>query len=242
MPDKPEDRLKEFFGPDPSDEDLGNILVYTNPGTEVVLAFGGLGAGYGNYRYEFLKLTRNHDCSRIYCRDIRGIWYHAGINNEINSIPSLKKELDTIVSKLQPTKLVCLGASTGGFAALLFGHMLKANTVHAFGPQTFLSKELRTFYNNSYDLQRWPKNMKELHSLDLSPASRYFDLREVLEEDNGITSYHVHVCSGYEGDNLHAFHIRHCPNVYFHYYDCDIHSVAGYLKKEGKLEELLEQI
>ena len=51
-----------------------------------------------------------------------------------------------------------LGSSAGGYAALLFGRLLEADEVHAFGPQTFISPSLRLRYSDnwwSYTQKLW---------------------------------------------------------------------------------------
>ena len=231
--------VKKIFDVPEKDEEVDNILMYSKPGTELVIVFSSMGGAYDHYRYEFLKLTRDYDCSRVFCRDTERVWYHLGTGGGVNSIPALKEKLAGLILELQPSKVSCLGASTGGFAAILFGHLLKVDTVHAFGPQTFLSKELWEHYNHPTDV--WADEIAKTRSLELDPSFRYFDLREVLEEDNKITSYHFHLCYEHRVDKLHEEHVRFCPGVCFHYHDCEVHSVAAYLKEEGCLENVIER-
>lgn len=224
----PTEDIKKIFE---EAEDLDNIRIYSKPGSELIIAFSSLGGAYDEYRYEFLKLTSSHDCSRVFCRDVKRSWYHLGTSQETNSIPVLKEKLETIIAELSPSKVTCVGASSGGFAAILFGHMLKVNTVHAFAPQTFLSESEK----------RWAADIEKLYSLDLNPTHRYFDLRKALEKDNKVTSYHLHFCERHEEDKLHALHVRFCPGICLHYYDCERHSIAMHLKEEGRLLGVIER-
>jgi hypothetical protein len=216
-----------------------NILIYPEPGTELLVAFASMGGAYDETQYEFRILTEDYTCSRVFCKDMERVWYHLGTGGEVNSIPALREKLKEIIAQLRPTKVSFLGASTGGYAALLFGHMLKVDTVHAFGPQTFLSAELWERYEHPTDV--WTDEIAKTRNLPLDPSSRYFDLKEVLEEDNKVTSYHVHLCHQHRVDALHEEHIRFCPGVCFHYYDCTVHSVAAYLKEAGRLTNTLER-
>ena len=216
-----------------------NILIYPKPAQELVVVFASMGGAYDDYRYEFLKLTEDYVCSRVFCRDTERVWYHLGTGGEVNSIPALREKLEEIISELRPPKVSFLGASTGGYAALLFGHMLKVDIVHAFGPQTFLSEELWSHYDHPTDV--WAEEIEKTRSLELDPSFRYFDLKEVLEEDNKVTSYHIHLCYKHRVDALHEDRVRFCPGVCFHYYDCEVHSVAAYLKSEGCLMNVIER-
>jgi hypothetical protein len=68
----------------------------------------------------------------IFVRDIMKQWYLTGINQEISSIDKLagflKKETEGL-------EIICVGSSAGGYAATLFGTLLKARCVFNFSGQ-----------------------------------------------------------------------------------------------------------
>lgn len=92
---------------------LNDIATYH---TEIDYDF--IGFARVNTQYNFLLLRDNFNC-----------WYQIHTQKYINII----KET---VKKHQIKKLVFMGTSAGGFAALFFGQLLRAHLVFAYGPQT----------------------------------------------------------------------------------------------------------
>ena len=90
------------------------------------------------YEWQRNRLTQAH--KHIFIRDIRKQWYIGGINSRINSplklSEFLKKETDGY-------RVFCVGSSAGGFAAILFGSLLKVDRVYAFNAQLNLNVTLK---------------------------------------------------------------------------------------------------
>ena len=65
----------------------------------------------------------------------------------------LSKTID-LIKKLSSVKRyrkkVSIGASAGGIAAILFGHLLNFSKVIAFNPQTVISEEKETIINDTF--------------------------------------------------------------------------------------------
>ena len=231
-----EDLIPEVPYPD-------NVLEFALPGTELVIVFGAMALGTLDHenKYEFLKVTGSYECSRLFYRDPNGVWYHTGTDGpegEINSILKIRDDMLQRIERLRPTKITTVGVSSGGFAAILFGHMIGADKVHAFGPQTFLSESLRFAY--SHPQQQWGEQTDRLHDLNLPTELQFFDLRPVLLQDNSKTSFTIHLCVRHETDNKHFNHIRTCFGVAACFYDCDDHSPAAWLRGQGRLLNVLD--
>lgn len=62
--------------------------------------------------------------------DIYNSWEHLHKFEYLNYIQN-------IIGKHKPKTVVCIGISSGGYAAMLYGQLLKAQLVFAFSPQTF---------------------------------------------------------------------------------------------------------
>jgi hypothetical protein len=84
-------------------------------------------------KYEWLNISVQRAYKSIFVRDIYKQWYKDGINSDINSVNKLKKLLEKETHKY--TEIICIGVSAGGYAAVLFGNMIKAKYVIAFSPQ-----------------------------------------------------------------------------------------------------------
>ena len=97
----------------------------------------------------------------------------------------------------------CVGTSMGGYAAILFGHYLRADVVHAFSATTRIDP-------CSPVIDVGPQDVPEAHR----------DLAQLLEHWNGRTRYHLYFNDGHEKDRQHAERLACCPGV-------ELHSAAG---------------
>jgi hypothetical protein len=201
--------------------------------TCLVVAFTGWRGQLNVPVYEFFETTKSLRYNRILLWDQYNMYYHHGIDPERPDFPSLMDFLKKEMDRLNPQKVICVGSSAGGYAAIVAGHRLGADYVHAFGPQTFLEFRPR-------ELQPWqrPSRLKLLLSRRASPE--FFDLAPMLTRPNGQTTYFVHYCRGCEADNYHAQHISGLPDVVTIGYPCYTHGVAIYMAKQHFLGELLD--
>ena len=90
--------------------------------------------------------------SRIFVRDHFQVWYQAGLHGRGSAI-TLAWQLASMVDAIAPSRAITYGTSAGGFASLLFGHLLGANTSISFSPQTVvLEGPVRSYMNDYRDL------------------------------------------------------------------------------------------
>lgn len=92
-----------------------------------------------------------------------------------------------------------VGTSMGGYAAILFGHCLGADVVHAFGATTRIDPY-------APDIHVGPEDVPEAHR----------DLAQLLSDWNGRTRYHLYFNEGHERDRQHAEGLANCPGVELH--------------------------
>ena len=78
---------------------------------------------------------------KLFLRDIDRKYYLTGLKNSTNNIEETIELIRNLVSVKRYKKTVSVGASAGGFAAILFGNLLKFSKVIAFNPQTAISDE-----------------------------------------------------------------------------------------------------
>lgn len=102
------------------------------------------------YPYTLLSGLRYFNCRKVYIKDDNGLVgdYYLGVNGGFDTknavIEFLKEKIKE--HKLLSENLIFMGFSKGGFAALLFAHELKINTVISAVPQ--------------FDLVKWIDNYK----------------------------------------------------------------------------------
>jgi hypothetical protein len=140
-----------------------------------LMAFGGMKSAAGIASFEFVALTRSMPVKKIYVRDPRQSWYHRGMPSQGNTLESVGEVLREIVQQNRVKRLVTVGASAGGYAALVFGALLEADEVLAFGPQTVLDRATLDAMGD----HRWDDLLQPLHEKG-AIEPRWADLREAL--------------------------------------------------------------
>ena len=128
--------------------------------------------------YEWYKTRHLSAGMHVFVRDVFKQWYLKGINSELCSIEKLSRFLsDLTIGK----NVICIGASAGGYAAMLIGSIIGAKTVIAFNPQINLEYE----YKNSTEAEN-----ALLHRLISTDARQYYDLNRFLNAKTDI--YYVY--------------------------------------------------
>ncbi len=201
---------------------------------KLTIAFAGLHTGLCEVRHDFFNATSGMDCSKIYVKDRKELWYQQGINEEINSIPLLVSKLKETIDRLNPSTITCIGISAGGYAAQLFGSLLGVNRVESFGPQTFLSPKIA----KEMGIGSWLET--EFQPLYESIQDKtYWNLKDFIGLSQK-TKHIVHVCNLHKEDMIHARWISEFDNVTIKEYGCDEHAPASFLKRFNKLIDVLE--
>jgi len=83
-------------------------------------------------KYEWFGTRVPYAYKHIFIRDIQKQWYLTGVNSTIDTPEKL---LDFLRVETDGYKVVALGSSAGGFAAVLYGALLKAQLVLSFNGQ-----------------------------------------------------------------------------------------------------------
>ncbi len=221
--------------PVPLDPSAPVAVEFSPRRTSLLIAFGGLGVK-ALVAFEFTTVTSKFETvNKIFLRDERRQWYHGGIQGLAPNIELVAAFLRRY-TQAPATKLsVAFGNSGGGYAALLFGHLLGVDEVHAISPRTRLDPLWRLVHRDS------PHMRNPLRLLFNPRAERqYFDLRQVLSaRPNGRSRFHIHYASEHTSDARHARRMQDVPQVTLHEYQHSAHNLVRMLRDTGKLEELI---
>lgn len=123
-------------------------------------------------RYEWFGIRIKNAAKYIYLRDIHKQWYLTGINSKLSSPEKL---YDFLKKETEGYRVLCIGSSAGGYAALLYGSLLKAEIIYAFSPQIELESSL-ILTNETIDPLVFRLKNTELR--------RYFDITQDIELSN----------------------------------------------------------
>lgn len=201
--------------------------------TVLVIAFSGNARKLDVPVHEFFETTKTLGYNRILLWDKYVMYYHYGVDRKRRNWPSLIAYLEQEIARLQPKRVFCVGTSSGGYAALVAGHHLRADFVHAFSPQTEIDLSREGVRGARHPVHRWRMSFsRRIHRevLDLAP---------MLSRFNGKTRYFVHYGSGNEIDCRFAGRIAEKPGVITLGYPCSAHAVAVFLAKKKFLGHVL---
>lgn len=151
------------------------------------------------------------------------------INDIYNSWEQLHKleyldYIQNIIDKYKPQTVVCIGVSSGGYAAMLYGQLLKANLVFAFSPQTVpffnYANYLGHLYKIHFSLGTQAQdsvirlqNQQGFYAKTYIVVSEYngMDLLGLNQLDKTDKNLQITYCKGYEHVPIQALGVK---NVY----------------------------
>tara|TARA_B100001059_G_C17555107_1_gene437242 strand:+ start:114 stop:725 length:612 start_codon:yes stop_codon:yes gene_type:complete len=110
----------------------------------VILSFASDGLLIDKFeqKFEFLNYLSSeykNKADLYFFMDKQKEWYHKGITGISTSILETRQYLVQLIQKGNYKRIICIGYSSGGYAALLFGSILKANLIITFNAQTLLN-------------------------------------------------------------------------------------------------------
>lgn len=215
------------------------IAVDFDPRRKVLLlVFSGLAGRLGVPLFEFNKLTSGmKKINKIYLRDGQQLWYHRGLPNVGDNIDGIATFLRQYTAHQSTQRLVVIGNSAGGYAALLFGHLLQADEVHAFAPKTFIDPVKRIIHRDTprHATPTW-------RQLFFYGQRKYFDLKPVLRQArSNKRNFHLYYSSAHPIDCLHATRMKSLPGIHLHAYHYGHHNLIRNLKHNGELGQIIER-
>lgn len=126
-------------------------------------------------RFEWVNQKMQNVHKHIFVRDIKKQWYLDGINGVLSS-PNKMLEFFRIETK--GYRLITIGSSAGGYAAVLFGQSLNADRIYSFNAQFELFSLLKSS-NKIID----PLIFKYQNNKNLIP---YYDLINFIQNPSNI--------------------------------------------------------
>ncbi len=206
------------------DEDDKDVQIAPCDGADaVVFAFCGVQHRLGLPLWLFQGWMSRLGVSVVYLRDFQANHYLSGIRSLGAGRTASQAQLARIAEDLGARKRFCLGNSSGGFGALLYGLELEADGVLGFGAAINMEPEFNTHLN---------RRDAAIRLRDTFPDAR-LDLRAVYEATAArpatVLVYGEHCWD----DRLHSEHMAGAPGV-------SLAPVAGY-RGHGTITELMRR-
>lgn len=130
-------------------------------------------------RFEWYNNRISDASKHIFIRDIKKQWYLTGINAHINSPEKLYHFL---TDQTKGYKVITLGSSAGGFAAVVYGQLLNAERIYTFNGQF----EVISLLNRS-DENIDPIIFRNRDNKTLMP---WYDTRAFIKNPSSIYYFH----------------------------------------------------
>jgi hypothetical protein len=205
-------------------------------GDTLLVTFGGIQQGMGGIPpFEFRRITEGLRAKLVYVRDPAQSWYHGVLPGIGRGLPALQDAVAGALARSGASRLVCIGNSMGGYAALVVGSALGADRVLSFSPQTFLSRWLRMWYRE----RRWEPKVGNAWRSD-SAVRAAFDLRRYLARPNWGDAT-VFADSAHRLDRIHAMRVSSLPRLRTEWVEGGGHALVRILRDSGALEAVLRQ-
>jgi hypothetical protein len=149
------------------------------------------GSKYCNF--EFLNFFNKHYThhNRLYYLDKHQYWYHRGMVGISTNIPETVRYLKNKIKGYK--KVIFIGMSAGGYAAILFGSLLNVQAVLTFLPQTMLCTHKK-------------REGVSIKNLDRA----YLDIKPYI---NDVTQYIVYCDPNISGNKNIFHHFTQCNNI-----------------------------
>jgi pimeloyl-ACP methyl ester carboxylesterase len=215
--------------------DVSVMLNMDSSSRTLLLAVGGMNLADRELVFEFLSVTETFPVKRLFVRDPRQAWYHCGMPRHGWTLVSVAASLRSLIAEHDVDRLVVVGSSAGGYAALVFGTLLGADTVLCFSPQTVLDLEILA----DMDDHRWDPLLGPLNRAGmLDPC--WTDLQRALPIARFTdTRYEVYFDNSLHDDRLHAERLLGIEGVRLYRLGRGGHRVVRMLRDSGALERIL---
>jgi pimeloyl-ACP methyl ester carboxylesterase len=201
----------------------------------MLVAFGGINSRLGIAPYEFSSLTGRSGVKRLYVRDLHQAWYHRGMPGHGDELMDVAATLGKTVAQRRVERLVVVGTSAGGYAALVFGTLLGADLVLAFSPQTTLDLESL----GQMDDHRWDAKLQALED-DAAFDRDWIDLARALPAArHAQTQYRVYFDATHM-DRAHGERLDGLDGVRLFRFGRGEHELVRQLRDVGALSRMIE--
>ncbi|WP_283789622.1 hypothetical protein QNI23_003820 [Bermanella sp. WJH001] len=203
---------------------LNGLVCVKDKGSEIsVLCFSGPVPGE---RFHFYRSFDQEHVNVIYVKESLPGWFQNGLPGA-RSYVGLKEFLIDLIDGLGSKKLYCFGASMGGYAALLYGALLKAERILTFGARTYIHPN---FITNSRIIANKgaTESIKRLYPIIQDYVNTGGLIINVCGEDEWLDIFHLSRLSKLDGVKSYTL-----PNAG--------HNVGAWLKAHYYLDEFLVQ-
>ena len=213
------------------EDNVSTVMVdRSSHSTVLLISFAVFPGADGKSAFDFVGVTSDLPAKKVFFRDPNMLWYQTGLDGVGKTVPEIAAYVKNLRATEKASRVVMIGNSGGGFAAILFGTLTQVDEIHAFNPPTKLLVESDTSY---------PEQLAILHN-KTGPDNPYLDLRKVLlKNPTANPLIFVHYSRGDKKDRRQARYLKGIPHVHLLQYPYISHHLARHLAKRGALTKML---
>ena len=208
----------------------GALVVWERENScQLYYMFHGMAGGLGIQPLTVLRESGLIHSNLVLLKDYYRFFYQAGLNREIADVDATIARLRRCREELPHIRQTfCCGPSSGGYAAILFGHYLQVDVVYAFAPVTLIDLDDLKKYGGRKDVSRITEEQR--------------DLALLLAKHNGRTRYKIFFCDWHVRDRTYAERIQHLPGVELYPQPGTTHNVIQVIYQSGRLREIFDVV
>lgn len=193
-----------------------------------VIAFGGMAHQLMMPTSAFISTLSTTDVNVLFIKDLRQCWYQRGLRGLGNDPQSAAWALLDLAPK-GSSIVGAVGTSSGGTGALLMGALLGVERIVAFSPRTLVDRAA----------------VRSLRAAGTPVANMrirrpYCDMALMLDR-YPVARVDIHVGARNAVDVASAQRLEGLPGVSVHLHDTSVHTVARFLRDQGRLGPLLRE-
>lgn len=199
------------------------------------IIFGGRKSGMGLPQFEFCKSANVLNHNTIFIRDLTQSWYQRGLPGISSNLLDTVTPIKRIVNKYNCNKVITVGNSMGGFAAIYYAAALGNAHAIAFAPQTFIGPIKRLVHKDN----RWNREILRTYAFTLF-RKKQFNLVNTLQE-HLQTNWCADIieASDHRLDLIHANELVSLAQVSIRKYRSSSHRIVKELRDQGQLTKIL---
>lgn len=219
-------------------KDEDNYMFEDNNSNTLLITFAGMGVKGSVPTFIFHNFLKCYSIiDKLFLRDMKCQYYVSGLKNQTSSLQETIDFIKRKISSKKYDKIIALGCSAGGFAAILFGQLLNFTKIIAFAPQTVLNERKETLIGDTYNaystcisLRKRLPNDEFYHSC--------LDLKNLQPFNVPVVIHYS--ASGNKGvDKKHALYLDDEKCETFEHPGSD-HMIALTLRNHGKLKKIID--
>jgi len=171
-----------------------------------------------NKSFEGYNLMSKYKQNKLFIKDPYRTWYDGYEDGALKTIDEHISCIENYIKKFDKSKITFIGASMGGYAALLFGSIFKVGKIIAFSPQIILNTKVP--FTPNIEVQ-------------------YNDISPIIKENNSST---IDIWFGEEEpvDFYQIYHILNEKKINFFPVKDSAHNVLFFFKTKFVLHDLYD--